>query len=76
MGLAQPGRLCNNCFVLLLAVVVGTYCKREVKLGRAGWGELKTMYKPQKPGKQANQKKRKEEVGSSGLDAGGLWTCW
>jgi hypothetical protein len=40
---------------------LGTYCKREVQLGRAGWTALKTMYKPQKPGKQTNPKKRKKK---------------
>jgi hypothetical protein len=37
------------------------YCAREVHFGRASWMALKTMYKPQKPGKQTNPKKRKKK---------------
>jgi hypothetical protein len=40
---------------------LGNYFRREVQLGRAGWKALKTRYKPQKPGKQTNTKKRKKK---------------
>jgi hypothetical protein len=42
-------------------VSLGSYCKMAVRHGRASWMDLKTMYKPQKPGKQPNQKKRKKK---------------
>jgi hypothetical protein len=49
------------------------YCEREVRLGRASWMALKTMYKPQKPGKHTNPKKRKKKQAAQAQTHGGRW---